>query len=490
MDTRITRSFEGSGTSTHNDLSGLQGGTAGEYYHLTSAQYGVFSGTDQLSQYALLAGRSGGQLLYGGTLSSNNLTLDSTSHSTKGKIQLNSDLHIAAGKGIFGSATLGLEIYGSTASGVDLQISSTSDVSKGTILLISDVRLFTGYNLSGTNGLTITGGQGASNNLLFATTSHVTKGLYKFSELTSNGFVKTSSSDGRLSIDTNTYLTGNQTVTLSGDVAGSGATAITTTIANDAVTYAKIQNVSNTDKLLGRVSASAGDIEEVTCTDFAQSFLDDADATAGRATLGLGTMAVETATAYALLAGRAGGQTLNGGTASGDDLTLSSTAHGTKGNINFGNSTYDEVNNRLGIGVAPRTQIENAGTYVGAGLVRAEGEAGTIVGTGIGAEMGYSSGLGIAYIQAYDRTNSVYAPYAFIADTMQFHTSGYGTSRLTIDASGNVNFAGAAGFGIFGATPVGQQTMGAATAGATYGATEQAMLQAVYNAVRTFGFGT
>lgn len=55
---------------------------------------------------------------------------------------------------------------------------------------------------------------------------------------------------------------------------------------------------------------------------------------------------------YALLAGRAGGQTVKGGTASGDDLTLMSTANATKGNIFFGTSTYDEVNNRLGIGTA------------------------------------------------------------------------------------------------------------------------------------------
>lgn len=49
--------------------------------------------------------------------------------------------------------------------------------------------------------------------------------------LTSNGFVKTSGGNGTLSVDTNTYLTGNQTITLSGDVTGSGSTAITTAIA-------------------------------------------------------------------------------------------------------------------------------------------------------------------------------------------------------------------------------------------------------------------
>ena len=48
---------------------------------------------------------------------------------------------------------------------------------------------------------------------------------------------------------------------LSGDVTMANTGAVT--IANDAVTYAKIQNVSSTKKLLGRVSAGAGDIEEV-----------------------------------------------------------------------------------------------------------------------------------------------------------------------------------------------------------------------------------
>lgn len=35
----IQLSFSGGGTSVHNDLSGLQGGTAGEYYHLTAARH-------------------------------------------------------------------------------------------------------------------------------------------------------------------------------------------------------------------------------------------------------------------------------------------------------------------------------------------------------------------------------------------------------------------------------------------------------------------
>lgn len=60
--------------------------------------------------------------------------------------------------------------------------------------------------------------------------------------------------------------------------------------------------------------------------------------------------------------GKPGGQTLIGGTASGNDLTLQSTSHATKGNIFFGSGgthTFDEVNNRWGFGVAaPARSLE------------------------------------------------------------------------------------------------------------------------------------
>lgn len=66
-----------------------------------------------------------------------------------------------------------------------------------------------------------------------------------------------------------------------------GATAI----ADGAITYAKIQNVSAADKLLGRSSAGSGNVEEITCTSFARTILDDADAATVRTTIGLGVVA-------------------------------------------------------------------------------------------------------------------------------------------------------------------------------------------------------
>ncbi len=65
------------------------------------------------------------------------------------------------------------------------------------------------------------------------------------------------------------------------------AQVATTQIANDAVTYAKIQNVSATDKLLGRSTAGAGDVEEIACTAAGRALLDDANAAAQLTTLGV-----------------------------------------------------------------------------------------------------------------------------------------------------------------------------------------------------------
>ena len=86
--------------------------------------------------------------------------------------------------------------------------------------------------------------------------------LTAIAALTANGLLRKTA--GVWAMDSASYLTTNQTITLSGDVTGSGTTAITATIANDAVTYAKIQNVSAASRLLGRGSAGgSGDVEEI-----------------------------------------------------------------------------------------------------------------------------------------------------------------------------------------------------------------------------------
>lgn len=84
--------------------------------------------------------------------------------------------------------------------------------------------------------------------------------------LTSNSLfftIDTSLVASKYYVSSQGFLTANQTVTLSGAVTGSGNTAITTTISNSAVTYAKIQNETSST-LLGRLISGSGPPGEIT----------------------------------------------------------------------------------------------------------------------------------------------------------------------------------------------------------------------------------
>jgi hypothetical protein len=61
----------------------------------------------------------------------------------------------------------------------------------------------------------------------------------------------------------------------------------TAAISGNAVTYSKLQDVSATDRLLGRSSAGSGIVEEIVCTAAGRALIDDASASDQRATLGL-----------------------------------------------------------------------------------------------------------------------------------------------------------------------------------------------------------
>ena len=68
---------------------------------------------------------------------------------------------------------------------------------------------------------------------------------------------------------------------------------ITAKITDANVTYAKIQNVT-TDKLLGRVTAGSGVVEEITCTPLAQTFLTKTSQADQRTALQLQPLAIKT----------------------------------------------------------------------------------------------------------------------------------------------------------------------------------------------------
>ena len=130
----------------------------------------------------------------------------------------------------------------------------------------------------------------------------------------------------------------------------------TTALADDAVTYAKLQNVSATDKLLGRSTAGAGNVEEIPLTAAGRALLDDSDATTQRATLGLGTIATQAASAVAITGG-----TITGGTITG--ITDLAVADG-------GTGASDAANARanLGLAIGTNVQAQDAGLQSIAGL--------------------------------------------------------------------------------------------------------------------------
>jgi hypothetical protein len=74
-------------------------------------------------------------------------------------------------------------------------------------------------------------------------------------------------------------------------------------VSSGLLVYAYIQNISATDKILGRVSAGAGIIEEIECTAAGRALIDDADAATQRTTLGLGTIATQAANSVSISGG-------------------------------------------------------------------------------------------------------------------------------------------------------------------------------------------
>ena len=149
--------------------------------------------------------------------------------------------------------------------------------------------------------------------------------------------------------------------------------AVTTVkISDDAVTYAKIQNVTATDRLLGRATTGAGAVEEITCTAAGRALIDDADAAAQRTTLGLGTLATQSGTFSGTHSGTSSGTntgdqtiTLTGdvtGTGTGSFVTTLGTGVVDTANIASDAVTYDKLQDTAGTNIVLGRSSSGGGT--------------------------------------------------------------------------------------------------------------------------------
>lgn len=110
----------------------------------------------------------------------------------------------------------------------------------------------------GNGGTGVTTSTGSGNNVLSTSPTLVTPALG-----TPTALVLTNATGLPFSTGLTGVLQSSQMPAFTGDVTNSG---LALTIANDAVTYAKMQNVSATSRFLGRITAGAGDTEELTGT--------------------------------------------------------------------------------------------------------------------------------------------------------------------------------------------------------------------------------
>ena len=67
-----------------------------------------------------------------------------------------------------------------------------------------------------------------------------------------------------IALTNNGAVIGGGITALTGNVTASGSGSVAATIADEAVTYAKMQHVSATSRVLGRITGGAGDVEELT----------------------------------------------------------------------------------------------------------------------------------------------------------------------------------------------------------------------------------
>jgi hypothetical protein len=207
----------------------------------------------------------------------------------------------------------------------------------------------------------------------------------------------------------------------------------------------------------------------------------------------------------------AGLATFNPASGSGDAIEITNSGYIKQGSMRFRGSgigmvwvdasyvTFFSVSNTLTTSKTPITQgnhtYGNLGSGFGAAYFNMANTYTSILG-------GYIHGIEIKNTYSPSSSTGIFrdlyiAPIisSGVTDWRGIEVVGSGTSVSTLIKLNNGTtdlfvVKGDSKIGFFGATPVVKQTLGATTASSSYTATEQGMLQRVYDAIRTYGLGT
>jgi hypothetical protein len=173
---------------------------------------------------------------------------------------------VSNGTGVSGNPTVNVPDASTTTKGA-VELATDGETTAGLAVQANDGRLHAAVTVTDTDtvDLTLTGQDISAAVRTQQSITSDTSGIKLSGDSASPGNSRYYGTDGGGTKGYHALPTDTGITQLTGDVtAGPGSGSQATTIANDAVTYAKMQNVSAASRLLGRGSASgAGDPEEI-----------------------------------------------------------------------------------------------------------------------------------------------------------------------------------------------------------------------------------